>query len=132
MPSGSLHQRPAAALFIVPPQVIILDHPLKTSHTAVEDTFSPHSYWWLFRELLDRVKGDPISSVTGMYPARNQLVRARFDALEQEFEAQVTAVMREALEADQLGLRSAILDDFTQLCVHKVHTVLQELLSTFL
>ncbi len=101
-------------------------------HTAVEDTFSPHSYWWLFRELLDRVKGDPISSVPGLYPVRNQLVRARFDALEQEFEAQVPAVMREALEVDQPGLRSAILDDFTQLCVHKVHTVLQELLYTFL
>lgn len=98
---------------------------------AGEDTFSLHSYWWLFRELLDRVKGDAISSVAGLYPVRNQLVRARFDALEEEFEAQVPAVIQEALAVDQLGLRAVILDDFTHRCVYKVHTALHELLSAF-
>lgn len=97
-------------------------------HAADEDTFAPQSYWWLFRELLDRVKCDPISSVPGLYPVRNRLVRERFDALEQEFEAQVPAVVREALAVDQPNLRAAILDDFTQRCVHKVHAVLNELL----
>jgi secernin len=100
-------------------------------HTAGEDTFAPQSYWWLFRELLDRVKGDPICSIPGLYPVRNRLVRERFDALEQEFEAQVPAVVREALAVDQSGLRAALLDDFTQCCVHKVHAMLKELLSTF-
>lgn len=98
---------------------------------AVEDTFSPDSYWWLFRELLDRAKGDPNTSVPGLYPARNQLVRARFDALEYEFETQTPAVMREALAVDRVAVRAAILDDFTQRCVHKVHGELQELLSAF-
>lgn len=99
-------------------------------HAAVEDTFSPDSYWWLFRELLDRVKGDPVASVPGLYPVRNQVVRARFDALEREFEAEVPIVMREAFAVDQAGSRAAILDNFTQCCVHKVHAALQELLST--
>lgn len=100
-------------------------------HVAGEDAFSSHSYWWLFRELLDRVKGDPVSSVPGLYPVRNQLVRARFDALEQEFKTQVPAVMREALTVDQPGLRAAVLDEFSQRCVHQVHAVLRELLSAF-
>jgi secernin len=100
-------------------------------HAAVEDTFSPNSYWWLFRELLDRVKGDPVASVPGLYPVRNQVVRARFDALEREFEAEAPAVIQEALAVDHGGSRAAILDNFTQRCVHKVHAALQELLSTF-
>src|SRR5688572_25246445 len=29
---------------------------------VMADTFSPDSYWWLFRQLHDRVKGDPIKS----------------------------------------------------------------------
>lgn len=99
--------------------------------TAGEDTFSPDSYWWLFRELLDRTKGDPAASRPGMYPARNQLVRARFDALEHEFEAQTPAVVQKALAAGDAAVRSAILDDFTARCVHKVHGAIQEMLSAF-
>ena len=100
-------------------------------HVAVEDTFSPDSYWWLFRELLDRVKGNPTASVPGLYPVRNQLVRARFDALEQEFEAQTPSVVQEALAVDPGAVRAAVLDDFTARCVHKVHAELRELLSAF-
>ncbi len=97
---------------------------------AGEDTFAAHSYWWLFRELMDRVKGHPVNSLPGLYPVRNQLVRARFDALEQEFEAETPSVVRQALAVDQLTTRAAIMDEFTQRCVDKVLTVLQELLDT--
>ena len=95
---------------------------------AVEDTFSEGSYWWLFRELMDRVKGHPITSLPGLYPARNQLVRARFDALEQEFEAQAPNVVKQALAVDHPGDRASILDEFSQSCVGNVLTVLRELL----
>jgi secernin len=95
---------------------------------AVEDTFSERSYWWLFRELMDRVKGHPITSLPGLYPARNQLVRARFDALEQEFEAETPNVVRQALAVEHPSARASILDEFSQRCVSKVHMVLQELL----
>jgi secernin len=98
---------------------------------AVEDTFSERSYWWLFRELMDRVKGHPITSLPGLYPARNQLVRARFDALEQEFEAETQNVVRQALAAEHPEAHAAILDEFSRRCVDKVHTVLQELLPGF-
>ena len=96
--------------------------------TAVADTFSPHSYWWLFRELMDQVKGHPIASLPGFYPAGNRLVRAQFDALEQEFESETPDVVRQAVEHPDA--RASILDEFTGRCVHKVLAVLQDLLST--
>jgi secernin len=98
---------------------------------ASEDCFSAHSYWWLFRELMDRVKGDPTGAVPGLYTARNQTVRIRFDALEQEFEAEVPDVMKRALAAEHPDTTASLLDEFTQRCVHKVLSVLQELLTSF-
>lgn len=100
------------------------------ANLAVEDTFSAQSYWWLFRDLMDRVKGHPITSLPGLYPTRNQLVRAQFDALEQEFEIETPSVVRQALAADHPETRACILDEFTERCVHKVITMLQELLSS--
>jgi secernin len=98
---------------------------------AGQDTFSADSYWWLFRDLMDRVKGHPTTSLPGFYPARNGAVRARFDALEQEFEAAIVAVVSQAVAAENPQATAAILDKFTSHCVDKVLTVLQELLSHF-
>jgi secernin len=94
---------------------------------AVPDTFSALSYWWLFRELMDRTKGHPIGSVPGSYASRNPLVRARFDALEQEFESQMPDVLQQA--AAYPSTRATILDEFTHRCVGKVLVALRELLS---
>jgi secernin len=102
---------------------------------AEEDTFSPNSYWWLFRELMDRVKGHPISSRPDHYPVRNRQVRAKFDALEQAFEAETPDIVRQAREATQASSASHsaahILDEFTASCVSRVLVVLGELLSEF-
>src|SRR5690606_19765948 len=81
---------------------------------AREDEFSAHSYWWLFRELMDQVKGDPIASLPGLYPTRNRAVRTQFDALEQEFEAETPGVIRQALAADHPDTTASILDEFTR------------------
>jgi hypothetical protein len=77
---------------------------------------------------MDQVKGHPIASAPGMYPARNRLVRARFDALEQEFEAATPEVVRQA--AAHPAARAAILDEFTRHCVDKVLAALQEFAAT--
>lgn len=98
---------------------------------ASEDTFSAHSYWWLFRKLMDQVKGDPIASVPGLYTARNQAVRARFDALEAEFEAELPEVMKAALAAAHPDTTASILDGFTGRCVGKVLAAFEELLAGF-
>jgi secernin len=101
---------------------------MAAADTAVADTFAADSYWWLFRELMDQVKGHPITSVPGLYPARNRLVRARFDALEQEFEAATPDVVRQAVAHP--AARASILDEFTRHCVDRVVAALQEFTAT--
>lgn len=96
---------------------------------AIEDTFSPDSYWWLFRRLNDVVKGDVIRSIPGLYPARNQLVRERFDALEADFKAQLPAVIQKAQASGAVDPQ--VLDAFTAACVERVVTTIHELLHTF-
>ncbi len=100
-------------------------------HAAEEDSFAPASYWWLFRRLLDTVKGDPITSRPGHYEAKKRIVRARFDALEQQFAADVPQVVQQAVAASDGDRKAdtAVLDDFAAECIHKVTTALAELLE---
>ena len=98
---------------------------------AQPDTFSPDSYWWLFRRLMDSVKGDPVNSLPGHYPNRNRRVRAAFDTLEREFEAEVPEVMRKAIKARETDKEAAacMLDEFSERCVNKVVATIHELLK---
>jgi secernin len=96
---------------------------------AIADEFASTSYWWLFRRLIDVVKGDPIQSVPGCYPARNRQVRAQFDALEQDFVAQLPEVMRTATASGQVDTQ--VLNTFTAACVERVLKALHGLLNTF-
>jgi secernin len=98
---------------------------------AEPDSFSPDSYWWLFRRLMDDVKGDPIHSLPGRYPVRNHRVRTVFDRLEREFEAEVLEVMRKAIEARETDHEAAahILDEFSERCVDKVVATIHDLLK---
>jgi secernin len=96
----------------------------------VEDEFSAESYWWLFRRLMDSVKGGPVGSKPGLYPARNQMVRQRFDALEAEFAAQLPQVVTSAVNDDGV-VKAAALDDFTAACVERVVETTRDLLATF-
>jgi hypothetical protein len=87
-----------------------------------EDSFSPDSYWWQFRRLLDETKGDPISSRPGCYPARNRDVRARFEAIEQQIQAELPGVMRRraALRKESAQEAARFLDSYSQECVDRV------------
>lgn len=99
--------------------------------TAREDTFAPDSYWWLFRRLLDTVKGDPIGSRPGYYDARQRIVRARFDALEATFARDLRQVVQQAaaLRVEKQPAASAVLDDFTADCVRTVTATVTALLK---
>jgi len=61
---------------------------------APVDTFAEGSYWWLFRRLLDRVKGDERG---GSFTERQPIVRAAFDELERRWAAELARVRKEAL-----------------------------------
>jgi hypothetical protein len=74
---------------------------------------------------MDSVKGDPIAARPGYYPQRNQIVRAQFDHLEQEFAAQVPEIWRRYVQAGDAHL----LDRFTERCVERVVMALQQLLN---
>ena len=100
---------------------------------AEEDEFSPNSYWWLFRRLIDRVKGDPVKSLPNYYELRNHIVRARLDTIEKEIEAELPEVLRKAAELRNVGRGTVacLLDEFTESCVSKVVIALKELLREF-
>lgn len=82
---------------------------------------------------MDNVKGDPINSLPGHYPDRNRRVRAAFDRLEREFEAEVPDVMHKAIETRETDNEAAanILDAFSEQCVDKVVAATRELLKEF-
>jgi secernin len=94
-------------------------------HRVDADTFAPNSYWWLFRQLTDLVKGHPVKAMPGAYLARNQLVRARFDPLEQEFATEVLEVLSSYAESGD----AQILDACMERCVRRVVTTLRDILK---
>lgn len=78
------------------------------------DSFSDRSYWWLFRDLCDQVNLN--------WKERNAIVRAEFDALEEEFAAGIPSIITKAVKLRKTGRAEAaakILDDYTAQCVKK-------------
>lgn len=102
---------------------------VRTPPDAPADHYAANAYWWRFRQLMDRVKGDSIRSIPGLYAERNAIVRERFDALEADFMKQLPAVMLQAT-ADE-SLNPNILDVFTDDCVHRVLAAVDSLLDQF-
>ena len=100
---------------------------------TAEDTFASDSYWWLFRRLMDQVKGDPIRSLPNHYQQRNRVVRAKFDALEQSFGAKLPEVIEAARQAGTIGDKAvaSILDEFTAQCLNQVVAALADLNAEF-
>ena len=91
-----------------------------------EDEFSAQSYWWLFRDLSDKVEADR--------EQRNPVVREAFDALEKEFEAGIPDVVKRAVElrmAGQDAEAASVLDDYSKECLKKVLIKLGELRGKF-
>jgi secernin len=98
---------------------------------AKEDAFDADSYWWLFRRLIDKVKGDPVKSLPGYYERNNPIVRERFDALEGAFARRLPEVLDEAARQreNKDGNSSRVLDEFTADCVSQAISELHELLT---
>ena len=87
---------------------------------AGRDTFSAESFWWLFRDLSDKVMANP--------KQRGPIVRTAFDALEKEFEAGVPDVMKRAVRAENTA---AVLDEYTAKCLEKVLREVRALRARF-
>ena len=101
---------------------------VRPADQAPIDTFAAGSYWWRFRDLLDRAKGDAVKSVPGRFAAKNRLIRARFDELEAAFAAELPAVLDAAHQArPDAAAVAAVLDEFTARCVADVLAALDDL-----
>ena len=84
---------------------------------ARPDTFSEKSYWWQFRDLLDRVKGDETGT---RFRKRQPMVRKTFDLLERRWLKQATMIEHTALARRKSGSQAEAtrgLDTFTDSCV---------------
>jgi secernin len=84
------------------------------------DEFSENSYWWLFRDLLDKIKGDETGSD---FSKRQPIARATFNRLEQKWMAQCRQVEQKAAAEEN----SAVLDDFTRACAEEAVATVNKL-----
>jgi len=83
---------------------------------AIKDKYSPGSYWWESRKLLDITKGDDIGST---WNVRHPVVRKFLDELEARFAKELQSVEKEAANLMQRGdteKAGRILDSFTEKC----------------
>jgi secernin len=90
------------------------------------DEFSSESYWWLFRDLCDKVRIN--------YEERNPVVRAEFDLLEKDFESGIPDVVKRAVELRKSGENNSavkVLDEYTVECVQKALDKVNELRKRF-
>jgi secernin len=93
---------------------------------APRDAFAEDSYWWLFRDLCDKINADEA--------ARLPSVRSEFDALEKAFAAGVPDVAGRAAALRKNGRAeeaAAVLDAYTASCVDKALEKVRELRTRF-
>jgi len=94
---------------------------------AKRDEFSAKSYWWLFRDLLDKIKGDETGTE---FDKRQPIVRSAFDRLEQKWMAQCREVEQRAItqrESREIAKMIRTLDDFTERCVQEAVATVNKL-----
>ena len=93
---------------------------------ASQDSFSEDSFWWLFRDLSDKVNLD--------WNQRNPRVREVFDALEEEFASGLPELVKKAVELRNNGRNeeaALILDSYTSECVRNAVEKVNELRKFF-
>jgi len=99
---------------IVPPDV------------AQRDAFAGNSYWWLSKDLTDKVEVD--------WAKRNPIVRAEFDLLEDEFATGIPMLTKKAAALRQAGKpreAAALLDQYSASCLEKAVQKIQDLRRRF-
>jgi secernin len=93
---------------------------------ASRDSFSEDSFWWLFRDLCDKVNLDRDKR----YPR----VREVFDDLEEKFASGLPELIKKAIELRNSGQNeeaSLLLDSYTSECVQKAVEKANELREIF-
>jgi len=93
---------------------------------AQRDAFSEDSYWWLAKDLSDKVQAD--------WQTRNPIVRSEFDVLEDQFATGLPVLIKKAValrRSGRAGEAAALLDDYSASCLNKALARTQELRKRF-
>ncbi len=93
---------------------------------AQRDAFSENSYWWLAKDLSDKVEAD--------WQTRNPIVRSEFDVLEDQFATSLPTVIKKAVALRHSGKSeeaAALLDDYSASCLNKAIAKTQDLRKRF-
>jgi len=99
---------------------------------AKRDKFSEDSYWWLFRDLLDKIKGDATGT---KFSRRQPIARTAFDRLERKWMDQCKQVEQRSIDQMKSGKTadaSRTLDDFTEKCVEEAAVTVNRLRKDYL
>jgi secernin len=94
--------------------------------TVQRDSFSEDSYWWLAKDLSDKVDAE--------WEIRNPIVRGEFDVLEDEFATGLPALIKKAIalrQSGKAGAAGALLGDYSKSCLNKAVRKTQELRKRF-
>ncbi|MCG0276022.1 MAG: C69 family dipeptidase [Thermosediminibacteraceae bacterium] len=86
---------------------------------AKEDSYSENSYWWIFKDLLETIKGDEYGS---RFEVRQKITREIFDELENSWAIKAAAVERDAVSLMKEGKdekAAELLSKFTANCVNE-------------
>jgi secernin len=103
-----------------------LGRTISAPERAKKDEFSENSFWWLFRDLCDKINVDSAS--------RKPEVRLAFDALEKEFAAGIADVVKQAValrKSRRLEEAARVLDAYSEKCVAGVLEKVREFRTKF-
>jgi secernin len=106
-------------------------HRPRRPEDAPQDGFDARSYWWRFRDLLERAKGEGAGAPD--FGHSQPVIRRAFDALEQRWAARIPEVEAEAAELRARGCTAemrALLRAFTKACTTEALKTADELAAT--
>ena len=93
---------------------------------AKQDQYEIGSYWWLFRDLLDRIKGDEHGSG---FLTRQKAARETFDELERTWDARVAKAEAEAVtlrKQGQMEKAAKALAALTAACIEEAVAAIEQ------
>lgn len=91
------------------------------------DSYADDSYWWMFQDLLDELKGDEIGS---HFNKNSQIVRKIFNRLEEKWSTAASEIQEEAATLNKAGRREEAVElvtSFTDKCLRETLAAFSEI-----
>lgn len=91
------------------------------------DSYADDSYWWLFQDLLDEIKGDETGS---QFNRNSKIVRKVFDRLEKKWMDKIYEIEEEAANLNRAGRREEAVElvtSFSEKCLRETLAAFSEI-----